>query len=265
MNRARRAAFTLVEVILAIIIISGIMVVLLYFYQRTAETRENALREAEFISTARMVLEQLSSELRTARIVQDRFLGLDGTSNSISFVCTALPSTTRWIIGTNESVVLPAATDLKRVHYGLLGTLDASLVAGLERSEFLLTAAPAEPEPVPTDPLVDSTPLPGSASTNYLNATNSATFAGPLLTDKIRFVQFRYWDGSAWSESWGGMDLPTGVEVSLGQQPMPLEMAESGEEGYPFELFRRVIFLPNSTHPANRVVIDPLIEEEAPL
>ena len=113
MNRARRAAFTLVEVILAIIIISGIMVVLLYFYQRTAETRENALREAEFISTARMVLEQLSSELRTARIVQDRFLGLDGTSNSISFVCTALPSTTRWIIGTNESVVLPPATDLK--------------------------------------------------------------------------------------------------------------------------------------------------------
>ena len=263
MKNTRRSAFTLVEVILAIIIISGIMVVLLYFYQRTAETRENALRETEFISTARMVLEQLTSELRTARIVQDQFIGLDGTSNSISFVCTAVPQTSRWITDTNETVTLPPATDLKRVHYGLLAGLDAALAAGMERSETLLTAAAAEPEPI--DPFVDTTPLPGSASTNYLNATNSVALAGPLLTDKIRFVQFRYWDGADWLDSWGGMDLPSGIEVSLGQEPMPMEVSETAVEGYPFEVFRRVIFLPNSMHPANRVIIDPLFEEDAPL
>src|SRR5688500_5469790 len=105
-----RRAFTLVEVVLAILIISGIMTVLLYFYQRAAHVREAALQEAEFLSTTRMFLEQLSSELRTARIVEDQFIGLEGTSNSLSFVCTSVPQMARWITSTNEMVVLPPAT-----------------------------------------------------------------------------------------------------------------------------------------------------------
>src|SRR6187549_2648205 len=115
-----RAAFTLVEVVLAILIISGIMTVLLYFYHRSAQVRQAALEETEFLSTSRMLLEQITMELRTARVAEDQFIGLEGSSNSISFVCTSIPQMARWIVSTNESVVLPPATDLKRVSYRLL-------------------------------------------------------------------------------------------------------------------------------------------------
>ena len=45
MNRRCRA-FTLVEVVLAILIISAIITVLLYFYQRAVEVRQTVLDEA---------------------------------------------------------------------------------------------------------------------------------------------------------------------------------------------------------------------------
>src|SRR5688572_13706474 len=114
-------AFTLVEVVLAILIISGIMTVLLYFYHRAAQVRQAALEQAELLSTTRMFLEQLSSELRTARVVDDQFIGLEGSSNSIQFVCTSVPQMARWITSTNEAVALPPTTDLKRISYRLLG------------------------------------------------------------------------------------------------------------------------------------------------
>ena len=59
---------------------------------------------------------------------------------------------------------------------------------------------------------------------------------------QIQFLRFRYWDGSTWSETWSAPDLPIGVEVSLGGEPLP---PESTAEEYPFELYRRVIYLPN--------------------
>src|SRR5262249_33239003 len=111
MRVARKSnAFTLVEVILAILIISAIMTVLLYFYQRSVEVRQNVLEEAEFLSVSRMFMEQLTTELRSARTVEDQFIGLEGSSNSVTFVTTSIPVTTRWITSTNDAVVLPPVT-----------------------------------------------------------------------------------------------------------------------------------------------------------
>ena len=79
-------AFTLVEVVLAILIIVGIMSVLLYFYQRAAETRELVMKETEFISVGRLFFEKISTELRGARVDPEEFAGMEGSSNSITFV-----------------------------------------------------------------------------------------------------------------------------------------------------------------------------------
>ena len=128
-------AFTLVEVILAILIISAIMSVLLYFYQRAVEVRQNVLQEAEFLAVSRMFMEQVTTELRSARVIEDQFIGLDGSSNSITFVATSIPLTARWIINTNEPVMLPPVSDLKRVTYRLLTGTNAFDVRGVDRTE----------------------------------------------------------------------------------------------------------------------------------
>jgi type II secretory pathway pseudopilin PulG len=246
----RRAAFTLVEVVLAILIISGIMTVLLYFYHRSVQVRQAALEETEFLSTSRMLLEQISTELRTARAVEDQFIAMEGTSNTISFVCTSIPQMSRWIVSTNETVALPPATDLKRVTYRLLSETNLFARNGIDRAEELLlggafTAGTNATEFVsPAD-----TNLTAEADTNLLT-TNQLARTPTLLTERLHFLNFRYWAGTNWIDSWSGMDLPSGVEVTVGRDPMP---PEASAEGYPFEFFRRVIYLPNSTHPSNVV------------
>jgi type II secretory pathway pseudopilin PulG len=254
MRRLRRRAFTLVEIVLAILIISGIMVVLLYFYHRAAMVRQAALQEAEFLSTMRMFMEQLSAELRTARVVEDQFVGLEGTSNSLTFICTSVPQMARWISSTNEMVTLPPTTDLKRVSYQLIGGTNLTQPRGLDRHEELLLAGAFTSGTNATE-FVDVTET-NTVESADAGATNMVVRRLPL-TDKIQHLQFRYWQGTNWLESWRGLDLPAGIEVIVARDAMP---AEGLTEGDVFEIFRRVIFLPNSDHPDNVVVRAPAEE-----
>jgi hypothetical protein len=61
------------------------------------------------------------------------------------------------------------------------------------------------------------------------------------LTDLIRFAHFRYWDGAGWREGWTNATPPPGVEIVLGVDPLP---ADANADEYPYEQFRRVVFLP---------------------
>jgi type II secretory pathway pseudopilin PulG len=249
-----KSAFTLVEVVLAILIISGIMTVLLYFYHRAAMVRQAALQEAEFLATTRMFFEQLSSELRTARAVEDQFIGLEGTSNSLTFVCTSVPQMARWITSTNELVTLPPTTDLKRVTYQLIGGTNLLQPRGLDRREELLLGSAFTSGTNATEFVeVAETNLTDGAEAS---ATNLVVRRLPL-TDKIQHLQFRYWQGTNWIESWSGLDLPAGIEVMVAKDSMPTEGLTEGEI---FEIFRRVIYLPNSDHPENVIVPETLEE-----
>ena len=77
-----------------------------------------------------------------------------------------------------------------------------------------------------------------------LATSQSVSNSLPLLTEDIHFLRFRYWDGKGWQDSWRSSELPQGVEVSLGMEAFPPE-AQPSE--YPYEVFRRVIYLPGSS------------------
>jgi len=247
-------AFTLVEVILAILIISGIMTVLLFFYQRAAQVRQAAMEEAEFLSISRMLLDQITAELRAARNVEDQFAWLEGASNSLSFACTAVPRSARWISSTNDPIVLPPATDLRRVAYRLVTSTNTAAPGGITRTEEMLLGPGLTAGTNATEFINPAeTNLTAEASAELPAA--SAAAARSLLTDRIRFLQFRYWSGTNWVDSWSDFDLPGGVEISIGRDPLP---PEAGSEGYPFELFRRAVYLPNSPPPANQINLAPV-------
>jgi hypothetical protein len=160
----------------------------------------------------------------------------------------------RWIVSTNEPLILPPATDLKRVSYFLLSGTNKLDRKGVDRTEELLHSSAFTSATNATEFVsAIETNLTSEAETTIFT-TNQLARIRPPLTERIQFLQFRYWAGTNWVESWSGMDLPAGVEVSVGRDPMPVELSA---EGYPFEIFRRVIYLPNSTHPSNRVDVLP--------
>jgi len=63
------------------------------------------------------------------------------------------------------------------------------------------------------------------------------------ITDQLKYLKFRYLNGSAWVDTWPGPQLPLGVEVSLGIAAMS---ATNLLEEYTNHVFRRVVPIPSS-------------------
>lgn len=249
--------FTLIEVILAVVIMVGMLGIVLYFHQRIVETRRNALTEAEAISTVRLLLDRMATELRLARASENPVLVFEGSSNAVRFITVTLSPPGRWL-GSNA-----LSGDLRRIYYGLARGTNETEVLGIERREelpFLLI----RPEP---DLSVASESEDGEASgaveegtgvvsdgTNTgesLATTEETDLAlsgeGVLITDTIRFLQFRYFDGLEWVLTWSSTRLPRGVEIRLGRDALLEEDVMETEE---LETFRRVVFIAGSEHPA---------------
>ena len=211
------SAFTLLEVVLAITIAIAILIVALAFHQQATTLRGQLLEESERLAAVRQIMDRLSADLRVTP-VNDR-TGFTGDSNSLRFVTTGLPLSPGGI-----------ESDLKRVSYRATFSGDGTnlAVSGLTRIE---------------EPAVDliASRLAPALATVGADTNAPATAATEPLTDTIRFLSFRFWDGTAWRESWSGVTPPPGVEVSLGFEPLPPEMTP---DLYPGEIFRRVIFLP---------------------
>jgi hypothetical protein len=124
------------------------------------------------------------------------------------------------------------------------GTVSSGKVGGLTSSPK--AAAPPKGAALPDDTMEPMVTTDTTLTTNTTSRTNavaaSATSRGALAIGQAQFVRFRYWDGNSWLDGWDTPDLPVGVEVSLGLEPLPAEMTA---DEYPFELYRRVIYLPN--------------------
>ena len=215
--------FTLIEVVLAIGIAMGIMMVLLFFYTQAAELRAQLMQQAERLSTVRLLMDRITMELRSSRAHAFYEAAFLGDTQFIQFVRTDLVSPAAWKQGERVSA---AQTDLKLVRYSLNG--DTNSVAGLYREE---------------EPLVE---------TRTVKSASVTVDVSPLrrpepLSEEIRYVKFRYWDGAKWLESWDKPKLPTGVEISLGFEA-PVTDEEGTTSG---EIFRRVVYLPGAAaqHP----------------
>ncbi|MBN2508407.1 MAG: hypothetical protein JXQ71_17145 [Verrucomicrobia bacterium] len=226
-----RGAFTLIEVVLALLIAMSLLLGVMFFYSQAADLRGQLLREADRLASIRLVMERFTADLRCACADFAGGAGLKGDATSLSFLSAALPSAEA-LQTADPGRPWSAEADLRRVSYRAVLQVEETntVVAGLTREEQSL----AEPRAVEDifeeffDPLLWDAEEPA---------------AEEPLTDAIHFVRFRYWDGSAWQASWDSVELPRGVEVSFGSDPLPEDLTP---DEYPFELFRRIIHLPGS-------------------
>jgi hypothetical protein len=246
----------LLEVVLALSIAFGLLVVVLYYYHQAARLRDSTLGSAAGLAAVRLCMDRLGTELRTASGQPGTFRG---APQEIEFLHCDLPEPA--IGPPSESGVEPAMPfPLRRIRYALPDGGDAGGGSGLVRTEsFVATPAPAavaEEEPIE--------PLDTTLDTNDVWAIESATFAeegarvttsfpssgaAALTIPELRYLRLRYWDGAVWQESWSSPTLPRGVEITLALEAVP---GDGAPDAQPDEVFRRVIALPAglTTRPA---------------
>ncbi len=259
-----KAGFSLLEVILAISIAVGLMLVVLYFFRQASELRTQAVAESGKLRETRLVMQTLDDELRRL-FAHEKASSFRGDSNSIQFATTHLPDRSQW--GGPEMGRAPRPeTDLILVRYvggplrtnglyrsaqALVSMRDPNVDPALDDFENLADEADMEDledegEGEGGDGEKDSETAVGEEEAVGEESADESggaidTLAQPqMLTENIRYSRFRFWGGGAWQDNWSGESLPPAIEVSLGFEPLP-EMTEPDD--YPYEIFRRVIYL----------------------
>jgi len=276
---SRKAGFSLLEVLLAIGIAVGLMMVVLYFYRQAAELRTQAVAESEKIRETRLVMQKLNDELRLV-FQHEKAGSFSGNSNSIQFVTTHLPDRSQWS-GAEMGRATRPETDLILVRYvggptrsngfyrsaqALVAMRDPNADPALDELDDLEEEEMADEDEGTGDGETDAAEdaesddsggeeeqeegemdAGGEEETDG-SAGAADTLALPrILTENIRFSRFRFWGGEEWQDSWSGASSPPAIEISLGFEPLP-EMMVPDE--YPYELFRRVIYLDGNAPPA---------------
>jgi type II secretory pathway pseudopilin PulG len=237
-------AFTLLEVLLAIAIAAGMLGVVLFFYTQTAHLRVQIFNETAKTSAARLLLDHLSSELSNARRCDSAQAGLNGGTDSIEFVRLDLPNSAGWTNSPDPALILPASP-FRLIRYSAARALGETNSSGLVRTEEPLQNRILEP-----------------AGDGDLPVTNAVAMRrNPVSIDQCQFVRFRFWNGTAWLDSWTDPELPIGVEVNLGAEPLP---EETSRDDYPYELFRRIIFLPGHSRETAAEGLSAPIKEDSP-
>ena len=247
-------AFTILEVMLAIVITTGLLATAMYYYQQAARFRNDLLEETERISSARLILDRLSAELRCSLHHPARRIGVKGGSDWIEFLKTSVPSRASWRIQTESTPPSYPETGYRLVRYELLkkpileGPLDNE--ANQQMVEHMTSQSAAE-SGVTGEALAslmqgdainrtEQRLLTAKASTNNVVEVR----INPVrITNRLKYLKFRYLNGGAWMDAWPGPQLPLGVEVSLGIEPMS---ATNLLEEYTNHVFRRVIRIPSS-------------------
>lgn len=220
-----RRGLTLLEVLVAVTLVAVIAGMMADFFFRTLRVRDTVSRELERTQIARQVLQRIGEELRGclgkedfAFPVEQRLLG---TRRSIKFLTTQTARDSQFkFVGEFEDKP-PARHDVYLVSYELWvdegETTEEGdpMVGGLLRTEQrTLNQVIIEED----DPL------------------QVATY---LWSHELGYIEFRYFDGVAWSTSWEvaqGAALPQMIQVTVGYDSIKLDEWEDLDlDQYPLD------------------------------
>ena len=176
--------FTLLEVVLAITIAIGLLLVAMTFYQQSTSLRGQLMEEAERLSAVRQVMDRLAADLRVAP-AHDR-VGFTGDSNSLRFATTALPLASGGM-----------QTDLRRVAYRAIYAGEGTnlSVSGLVRTEepavdFITSALAPALATTTIDPDSEIIPPVTSAPSPAGVLNHAAGFPAPIDEKAKRLADF---------------------------------------------------------------------------
>ena len=253
-GQRRITAFTLLEVLFAVVIAAGLLATAMYFYHKSSRFRSDLILETERIASARLILNRMSTELRSTLHHPVRNIGFKGGSNWVEFLKTEIPSEASWAMSTensSSSAYPEAGYRLIRYELAMKNVIDTGLdnAANREMIENLNLDNNSAGSPSGDFPslkqgdAIDRTErrlLTAKASTNSLATVRIEPVR---ITDQLKYMRLRYLDNGNWTETWGGPNPPAGIEISLGIDP--LSVTNLLEE-YTNHVYRRIVRIPTS-------------------
>ena len=193
------------------IIATGLLVILLSvlysFYSSSLFVRTDGLQRTRDLQLARVVLDRIAEEVRTAAGHTTGYgTGLIGTKNAISVYTLTLPG--RELMRRRQIGDQPLAGqfDLREVRYYIAWDEEHLDEEGNPRPLGLVRRE--------TQTFNQAVIIEGEEGTD-----EHAAIKEELYAPEIQFIEFRYYDGATWWDTWeiqGGNTLPQMVRITVG-------------------------------------------------
>jgi type II secretory pathway component PulJ len=208
---ARRRAFTLFEMILAISMFTMLLGSIYLFYRTSLGVRERGNFTARQTQLARVVLNQIATDIRQAYGFAASYApGLKGTPDRLELLTTAVPGKELMELRTIDDEPLPGQFDLTQVLYELrwdeeeLDENGDPICLGLYRVVTKTLNQPVQVE-------------------------REQQILEDLFAPEVQFLRFWYFDGRDWVREWRGTEgnsLPQAVRVTIGFDKVPPDQEE---------------------------------------
>ena len=250
-QRCRRdRGYTLVEMLLATALCAVLLAALWMLMSTFGELFDKGQQQVERAQLCRALLEQMADDLRcaiqdplpgtaneTSGTAQRRRFGLFGSSRELRFDVLQItpqqgnPIPVGRTAGRSDETPAPRVPELRTVHYTFSEPSAGDELSNPDQQGLVRTELDFE---TPLDGAGSSDgEAAGSAGSRRLADTGSDSSAGQadgeadpeLATDDTRLdvpevvsLQFRYFDGRGWADSWNSLDrksLPAAVEIQL--------------------------------------------------
>jgi len=243
---ARVTGFTLLEVVLALAIVLGLLVVVLFFHQQTARLRDHTLTDTAGLAAVRLCLDRLATELRSASSSAGTFRG---GPQDIEFLRCDFSAPLAWAVGTNAASSLESFP-VRRVRYGFRPPAEDGAGGGVSRDELPFRPASQDLALDAVDPvgyglfsIAGVGPAEGDSGDGGASPDSLGSGSLGVVLSELRYFQLRYWDGVAWSSAWANDHLPRGVEITVATESLPVD---APPDAMPVDVFRRVVALPTA-------------------
>lgn len=232
----KRRGMTLLETLLAVAIIVVIVGTVYAFYHHSIYVVRSGRAYLLEAQLSRVILQHIADQIRHAPGLQVRFGNvLAGERDSISFLTTTVPSKLVFFPTTIIESIRPVEHDLRRIEYRLAVMEDEQ--AGVEGSGVIILGLRREELRALLAPVVEKTKdeeLAGIESESEeeglaaeLGAEAEADVqVGPIIleeiiSERIRYLEFQYYDGRDWRSRWTADVLPRAVRIIIGFKEVP--------------------------------------------
>lgn len=224
-----RRGFTLIELILAIAICGAMLIGALQLHHEAERVREVTTTRMEATGAARLLMDRITVELLGASDTEPFGGRLEGHRDRVEFHTT---NDGGGLVGYRYRREAPEAGDDEGDRQQRQRR--EPRVVGVERTRVSATSIAAH--------LDDKDNAVADEANDEEDEDDED--AALLVSDRLRYLRFRYHDGERWHDGWQRKELPRGVEVTAGVEPLAHGRRHHEYDG---DIFRRVVSIPDST------------------